>query len=345
MGVILNPFTGRLQPKSTGGGGGGTVTSVSGVTNRITVTNPTTTPTVDIASTYVGQSSITTVGTISTGVWNATAIGANFGGTGLTSYAVGAILRATGTATLAGLAPSAKFGSVLKSQGTGLSPVYSASAFNDAPPTDNRFLKSLSNDWVASTYSMPASLSPNRLIISNGSGDMSTFAMTNDTYLTYQTGFVSDTTNLRITASGLQVIGDLTGTPPPVSYRGEQISSFIPQASEITLSTGVAQNITSINLTAGVWDISCLCLFRGSLTGLQLVSAISTTSASLTGAVFGDSATATPNMPTASSQQMLSIPQFRVVLSSTTTYYLIAQATFSAGTATAYGRLSAVRVG
>lgn len=48
------------------GGGGGTVTSVSGTTNRITSTGGTT-PVIDIAATYVGQTSITTLGTITTG--------------------------------------------------------------------------------------------------------------------------------------------------------------------------------------------------------------------------------------------------------------------------------------
>jgi len=52
---------------------GSAVTSVSGTTNRITVTG-TTTPTIDIAATYLGQSSITTLGTIVTGVWNGTSI-------------------------------------------------------------------------------------------------------------------------------------------------------------------------------------------------------------------------------------------------------------------------------
>lgn len=56
------------------GGNPGTVTNVSGTTNRITVTNPTSTPVIDIAATYAGQTTITTLGTVGTGVWNATAI-------------------------------------------------------------------------------------------------------------------------------------------------------------------------------------------------------------------------------------------------------------------------------
>ena len=60
----------------------GTVTSVSGTTNRITSTGGAT-PVIDIAATYVGQSSITTLGTIGTGVWQGTVIGSTYGGTGV----------------------------------------------------------------------------------------------------------------------------------------------------------------------------------------------------------------------------------------------------------------------
>jgi|TARA_A100001037_G_scaffold91951_1_gene83331 hypothetical protein len=55
----------------TGGGASGSVTlNAVGTSNRITVNADD----IDIASTYVGQSSITTLGTITTGVWNGTAI-------------------------------------------------------------------------------------------------------------------------------------------------------------------------------------------------------------------------------------------------------------------------------
>lgn len=58
------------------------VTSVSGTTNRITSTGGTT-PVIDIAATYVGQTSITTLGTITTGVWQGTIISPTYGGTGV----------------------------------------------------------------------------------------------------------------------------------------------------------------------------------------------------------------------------------------------------------------------
>jgi hypothetical protein len=50
----------------------------SGTTNRIAYNS--TTGVFDIANLYVGQTSLTTLGTIGTGVWNGTAIGAAYGG-------------------------------------------------------------------------------------------------------------------------------------------------------------------------------------------------------------------------------------------------------------------------
>jgi len=57
----------------------GTNFDVIGTADRITV-NPNS---VDIASTYVGQTSITTLGTIGTGTWQAGIVGPTYGGTGV----------------------------------------------------------------------------------------------------------------------------------------------------------------------------------------------------------------------------------------------------------------------
>lgn len=65
--------------------GSAPVASVTGTANRITIGGTATNPTVDIAATYVGQASITTLGTVTTGVWNGTAIPILYGGTGQTT--------------------------------------------------------------------------------------------------------------------------------------------------------------------------------------------------------------------------------------------------------------------
>jgi hypothetical protein len=80
--------------------------TVLGVTNRTTVTNGTGVAgdiTVDIAATYAGQTSITTLGTVATGTWQAGIVGAQYGGTGANLTGVGTAdflikTNATGTA-------------------------------------------------------------------------------------------------------------------------------------------------------------------------------------------------------------------------------------------------------
>jgi len=69
--------------------------TITGTTNRLSVTNGdgvSGNPTLDIDAAYVGQASITTLGTITTGVWNGTVVGPTFGGTGQTSVTAGDIL-------------------------------------------------------------------------------------------------------------------------------------------------------------------------------------------------------------------------------------------------------------
>jgi hypothetical protein len=79
----------------------GVVTSVAGTSNRITSTGGTT-PVIDISASYVGQSSITTLGTIATGVWNGTAIAnANLANSSLTINGTSVSLGASGTVTAA----------------------------------------------------------------------------------------------------------------------------------------------------------------------------------------------------------------------------------------------------
>lgn len=60
----------------------GLVDSVSGTANRISIGGTAADPVVDIDAAYVGQASITTLGTITTGVWNGTDVPVTAGGTG-----------------------------------------------------------------------------------------------------------------------------------------------------------------------------------------------------------------------------------------------------------------------
>jgi len=110
----------RLQLKSTLAGNGLTysngVLAVGGTSDRITVTSDN----IDIASTYAGQSSIVTLGTVTTGTWSATTIATTKGGTGLTSYVKGDLLYASAVDTLAKLAIGETEGLVLQVNASGL---------------------------------------------------------------------------------------------------------------------------------------------------------------------------------------------------------------------------------
>ncbi|MCD4832295.1 MAG: hypothetical protein K8R31_00745, partial [Bacteroidales bacterium] len=57
------------------------VNSITGTADRITIGGTSADPTIDIANTYVGQNTITTLGTITTGIWNGTTIAIANGGT------------------------------------------------------------------------------------------------------------------------------------------------------------------------------------------------------------------------------------------------------------------------
>ena len=108
--------------------------------------------TFSIKSTYSGQTSITTVGTIGTGTWNASAIGATKGGTGLTSYTAGDMLYSSATNTLSALAIGTN-NYVLTSNGT--APLWTAntgtgSVVRATAPT---FATSINGDATFSAFS------------------------------------------------------------------------------------------------------------------------------------------------------------------------------------------------
>lgn len=74
---------------------GNTIDAV-GTENRITVNSDS----IDIASTYVGQTSINTLGTITTGTWDATTVAVTAGGTGQESFTDNGVIYGNGTGAL-----------------------------------------------------------------------------------------------------------------------------------------------------------------------------------------------------------------------------------------------------
>lgn len=194
-----------------------------------------------------------------------------------------------------------------------------------------------------STATYPATTTVSQILYSSSSNTVAGLATANSGVLTTSSGGVPsiDTTNFAVLSTGVQMKGNNTNTAPPAGFIGEQIRGAAT-AQSVTSTTPA--NITSISLTAGIWDISALTKSNSSnATGTISQIGISTNSASFTGTVAGDS-TLTIQLA-AYTAMSLSIPSFRVTLSATTTYYLVGRSDAVSGTLTMDGRISGTRVG
>jgi hypothetical protein len=156
------------------------------------------------------------------------------------------------------------------------------------------------------------------------------------------------TGNLVIGTSGKGIVGTTTNDNADAGNVGQHVSSNATINQNLAASTAW-KDMTSISLTAGDWDVTVMGILNNNgatWTRLDLATSSSAgdTSVGLTDGsnnifkTFGSSST-TPGYDS------LTIAAFRVSLSATTTYYLKARATYSAGTPQLYaGRISARRV-
>lgn len=139
--------------------------------------------------------------------------------------------------------------------------------------------------------------------------------------------------------------GEIYGHAAIAGDPGEFIGSGVLAASAVSLTTDTSTNITSITLTPGDWDVEGMITFQpASATATTLRASLNTSSASLNTTNYLN-AYGSPQWTTASSvAASLTIPRQRHNITATTTIYLVANPTFSTGTMTAYGQVTARRV-
>lgn len=232
--------------------------------------------------------------------------------------------------------------------------VYStASAFAILAPTSTANQPLLSGasgtpGWSTATY--PGSTTANRILYSSANNVIGQITTATSGVLTTDSSGVPsiDATNFHVLTTGVQTKGNNTSTAPPAGFIGELLTA---NATGVALTNNTAANITSVSLTAGIWDVSGLVTTNtsGVIAGTtQYISVISATSASLTPA--GENGfQQTGGMLAVSGINGVGVPvgATRVSLAGTTTYYLNARA--FAGTTftnvTADGVIRAVRVG
>lgn len=102
--------------------------TVTGTSNVITVTNGdgvSGNPTITISSSYAGQNTIVTVGTITTGTWTGTTIAVANGGTSATTLTANAVVLGNGTSAV-GFATIGTGGRLLIDQGASTNPAFTA---------------------------------------------------------------------------------------------------------------------------------------------------------------------------------------------------------------------------
>ena len=143
------------------------------------------------------------------------------------------------------------------------------------------------------------------------------------------------------------IVGVTTNSNAAAGSVGEYIENSLAVGSAISLTSTTPANIISISLTAGDWDV------RG-IIGFSLVTS-STVITYLEGCSTSTSATISTNHTTSfpmatggstvvGNNFLLPIPFQRFSLASTTTIYLVVQASFSANTCSGYGSINARRI-
>lgn len=128
----------------------------------------------------------------------------------------------------------------------------------------------------------------------------------------------------------------------PGNYRSQQplVGFSSAQTLGTSLTTGVTANATSINLAAGTWDISGICVFNSGATTVleQLTAGVATVPATLG---TPDTYQQIPEALNTTTPVNLEAPLTRIVLANAATVYLVAQAIFATSTLTVDGYIKA----
>jgi hypothetical protein len=143
------------------------------------------------------------------------------------------------------------------------------------------------------------------------------------------------------------IVGVQDGTSAQAGSVGEYLSSLVAVGAPVSLTTATPANVTSLSLTPGDWNLDGNINFTAAAAttadGALWVGAINTTTATVS--TDGSEVQLNPGVNTTTSfKDSITIPMKRVLITTTTIVYLVVEATFTAGTVGAYGKLSARRI-
>jgi len=155
---------------------------------------------------------------------------------------------------------------------------------------------------------------------------------------------------LTLSADDIQATGQILGTntndAAVTGNIGEYVESNIPSSAAITLTSGVVNEVTTLSLSAGDWDVQASLLFSPDATTNVTLSAYSVSASTaqdfVTGGVYNILRYPTGNVP-AAGYTIGGVGPVRKSVASSTTFHLIVQATFTVSTMTVNGIVSARR--
>lgn len=233
--------------------------TITGTTDRISVTNgsgATGNPTIDISANYVGQTSITTLGTIATGTWQGTTVDELYGGTGFSTYTTGDILYASATNTLSkrGIGSAGNFLRV-----SGGVPVWTTAASTDLSDTSNiAYLNGNQTFTGNNTFS--------NVIVASTAPTLGSH-LTNKTYVDslfqgvrdYKESVrVASTANITVTynsTGGTSARGQITAAPNTINGVSLAVNDRILLKDQSTGAQNGIWVVTTVGTGAnGVWD-------------------------------------------------------------------------------------------
>jgi len=227
--------------------------AVGGISNRITVSTVSHGPVIDISSAYVGQTSLTTLGTITTGVWNGSLIPLAYGGTNANLTASnGGIFYSTASAG-AILSGTATANQVLLS-GASTTPAWSTATY-PATTTINQLLYSSAANTISGL-----STANNGVLLTSGSGVPSIGTATvavggtgNTTFTAYSVICAGTTaTGAFQNVSGVGSSGQVLTSNGASALPTWQASAIIPWVDQTSTSVTMAVNTAYVADNSGL---------------------------------------------------------------------------------------------
>jgi hypothetical protein len=163
------------------------LSALSTTNSGVLVTDGSGVPSIGTTLPSTVQGNITTVGTVTSGTWNATTIAVNHGGTGQTSLTNHGVLVGAATSGITQLAAGSA-GQALLSGGASADPAYSTPTYPSASGSAGQLLRSDGTNNVYSTSTYPNTNAINTLLYASSANVMSALATANSSILVTSAG-------------------------------------------------------------------------------------------------------------------------------------------------------------